>query len=86
MISVTALEKRNAIVELPSRVRMEWEKTKLSQNTFENIWFVKLFAEHIRLSLKLQVIHLVGFKLCRSGWRHIGEAVEDSLVIRSLVL
>ena len=53
IISVTALEKRNALVELPLRVRMEWEKTKLSQNTFENIWFIKHFAEHIRHSLKL---------------------------------
>lgn len=52
-MSVTALEKRDSLVELPNRVKMEWEKTKLSQNVHENIWFIKLFAEHIKTSLKL---------------------------------
>jgi hypothetical protein len=53
VVSVTALEKRDSLVELPNRVKMEWEKTKLSQNVHENIWFIKLFAEHIKTSLKL---------------------------------
>ena len=46
--SFSAMEKREKMQDVPEKQKQEWEQTKLSCNTDENLLFINPFADHIR--------------------------------------
>ena len=51
--SFTAMDKREKMQDVPEKQKQEWESTKLSCNTDENMLFIIPFSQHIRKSENL---------------------------------
>lgn len=86
VINLPTLERRDAMHKVPNHVRGEWERTKLSQNTQENVFLFKLLAEHAEISNKLQILHLVGVRLSSLAYNSIGYGLYKSNRIKRFLL
>lgn len=85
-VNYQQLEKRNQFVEVPGRLKMEWEQTKLSQNPYENTHFFKFFYENIYKSQKLQILQICGVKLNRMSYKLIGVGVQESMTLKRFMM
>ena len=71
---------------ISDKLRQEWEQTKLSQCSGENVHFIRYFSNHIRSSVNLRVLQLCGFKFSKVGYKLLGQGIEDSMVLKRFVI
>ena len=65
VIDIQRLHRRDKLVVLPPKEQQEFSQTKISQSIIDNVQFYKCLADHASTSLKIQIIHLVGQKICK---------------------
>lgn len=86
VINIQQLDRRDKLAAVPAKDRLEFEQTKLSQNTTENSWFFKSLADHVATSQQLQILHIVGLRLSRVGYQTLGHGIFRSTRIRRLLI
>ena len=72
VVNIPTLDRRDTMVKVPAAVKGEFERTRLSQNVRENVFVFYNFAEHIKVSKKLEILHLVGMKISDKAYSALG--------------
>ena len=86
IITLGALERRTKRAKVPDQLQAEYERTKLSQNSFDNLCVIKALAAHVAESSKLQILHLVALKMSKVAYKHLGHGIFVSTRIRRLLI
>ena len=74
------------MVEVPEKLRGQYESSKLSQNKQENSFLYKALEIHIGNSKKLTTIHLMGHKLSKRSYECIGNGIKNSVYVKRLLI